>query len=258
MTDLSLALDPAWAAGFVLALTRMGMFVTASPMLSKAVPMPGRMALSVVLGFFFAEPVSSALDVGGLIGAAVANAAVGIVLAFLTGMLFHLFAVAGSLIDVNTGLSAASLFDPITGHSAAVFSRLFSMTAVTIFVAVGGLDLLVRGLGLSFAAIPLDGSLSPHEDLMGLAVGLLGQMVVAAIQLTLPVLAALFLAEIVLGLAARFAPQMNLFLVGLPAKILLAMSLVGVSLLLFPHAIQILFDSVRDTFGDGLRGLTAV
>jgi flagellar biosynthetic protein FliR len=60
----------------------------------------------------------------------------------------------------------------------------------------------------------------------------------------------------VLGLASRFAPQANVFLLGMPIKIFIALSLVPVALLLFPEAIHGLMQTMRDTFVDALRVLT--
>ncbi len=70
-------------------------------------------------------------------------------------------------------------------------------------------------------------------------------------------LAALFLAEIVLGLASRLAPQANVLLIGLPAKLLVAFSVLSVTLLLFPGAMDGLLGNVGKAFESGLRGLGA-
>jgi flagellar biosynthetic protein FliR len=70
------------------------------------------------------------------------------------------------------------------------------------------------------------------------------------------VLAALFLGEVVLGLAARLAPQANVFILGLPAKLLITMTIVGATLLFFPEAMNTFERTLTDTFVDGLRGLS--
>lgn len=255
--DLNLAFDANWAFGLMLALARMAGFVIASPILSSAVPMPGRIATAFALAFFFAEPLAAEPTVPALAALVVVNSVVGIVLGYLTGMLFHLFVTAGNLIDVTSGLSAAALFDPLRAETSAPFGRLFNIAALAIFAAIGGLQLLVRGLALSLRAIPLDGSINPDGGLVTLTLRLFGQMIVAAAQLALPVLAALFLAEVVLGLAARFAPQANIFLLGLPAKLLVTFSVSGVVLLFFPEAMDHVLSVVEETFTNGLRGLAA-
>lgn len=254
---LDLNIDPGYATGLVLALTRVAAFTVASPVMSKAIPMMGRMAFTVAIGFFLTEHVATPANMFALAGLVVINAVVGVVLGFVTGVFFQLFAVAGSLIDLSSGLSLAAIYDPSQGQSSAVFSRMFNLMALTIFVLVGGLQLLVSGLALSVDAVPLDGTITASDGLVNLTLSLIGKMTVAAIELSLPVLAALFLAELVMGLAGRFAPQANILLLGLPAKLLLTVSLLSVSFLLFPEAMSGVTAGVRDTFNDGLAALGA-
>jgi flagellar biosynthetic protein FliR len=254
--SLQLSLDAAWAAGLVLAITRVAGFVVASPLLGRAIPPVGRLALILSLGAFLADPVPGTLGLGGLLVAGVVNAAVGMVLGYLTGLLFHLFAVAGSLIDLTSGLSVAMLFDPTQGQQVSVFGRLFNLTALTILFALDGFELVVRGLALSVEAIPLAGSLDPQAGLADLALRLTARLLVAGAELAMPVMAALFLAEVVLGVASRFAPQANVFLLGMPLKIFIALSLLSVVLLLFPEAASGLMQTMRDTFVDALHVLS--
>jgi flagellar biosynthesis protein FliR len=254
---LQLALDAGWATGFLLGMIRVAAFVVVSPLLGRAMPAQGRMVLVVALGLFLAAPVPGATDLGVLLVAGFANAVVGAVLGFLTGLIFQLFPVAGSLIDTMSGLSVAQVFDPSQGEQAAVFARLFNLTALTIFFAIGGLHLVVEGLALSVQAIPLNGALNPQTGLPTLVLELTAQLMVAGLELAMPVIAALFLAEVVLGLAARLAPQANVFLLGLPAKIFIALSLVSVSLLIYPEIIDGAMAITRGTFVDALRGLGA-
>lgn len=256
MDPLLLSLDAPAAAGTLLGLTRAGAFVVASPMLSRSIGPPGRLAITLALGWFLSTPVSASLDVPSLVGLAVVNVVIGLVLGHLTGVLFHLFASAGSLVDLSSGLASASMIDPTTGDQAAIFSRLFNMIALTLFAVLGGMHLVVRGLAASVRAIPLDGSIAPHSDLITVSVGLVSDLLVAALQLALPLLAALFVAEVVLGLAARFAPQANVFMLGLPAKLLITLVLGSAAFVLFPGVVDGFLAATGDTFRDVLRGLT--
>lgn len=257
MEQLSLSLDPAWGAGLVLSITRVGAFAVASPMLAKAVPLPGRLAVVLALGLFLASPTAGALTVAALIGAGVVNAVVGAVLGYLTGVLFHVFAVAGGVIDIVSGLSVAQVIDPTRGEQGALFSRLFNLTALAMFFVVGGLELLVRGLAMSVEVVALDGGLAGSPALLDIATRHTSRLLVVGAELALPVVSALFLTEVVLGLASRFAPQANIFLLGLPAKLLIALSMVTVALLLFPEAMDGLLRMTSATFTDGLRALRA-
>lgn len=255
MEALELSLDPAWAAGVVLSITRVAAFVVTSPVLARSVPLPGRLAVVLAIGLGLSAPMSAPLTLPALLGAGVVNAIVGGVLGYLTGVLFHLFAVAGGVIDVVSGLSVAQVIDPTRGEQGALFSRLFNLTALTLFFVVGGLELFVRGLAASVDVVALDGGLASSPALLDLVARHTSRLMVVGAELALPVVSALFLTEVVLGLASRFAPQANVFLLGLPAKLLITLSMVTVALLLFPEAMDGLLHSTSATFTDGLRAL---
>jgi flagellar biosynthetic protein FliR len=79
-----------------------------------------------------------------------------------------------------------------------------------------------------------------------------GGLMVAAIEIAAPLLAALFLADLALGLLNRAAPEMNVFVIGLPLKILLTIGLAGLALPLLPGATATL---VERMVHDGLRAV---
>ena len=257
MEGLNLSVEAGWAVGLLLAVTRVAAFAVASPVLSHALPLPGRVAAVLAIGWFLAEPVSPDLTLEELLAAGVTNAVIGGALGFLTGALFHMFATAGGIIDFVSGLAIAQVLDPNQGTRASVFGRLFGLSGLAMFYVTGGLQLVAGGLTLSVRALPLDGSISANPDLAQLSADHTGRLLLAATELALPVLAALFLVEVVLGIASRFAPQANVFLLGLPAKLFVALSTVTVATLLFPEAMSGATDSMQRTFVAVLAGLGA-
>jgi flagellar biosynthetic protein FliR len=83
----------------------------------------------------------------------------------------------------------------------------------------------------------------------------MGRMLIGAVEMAMPALAALFIAEIVLGIAARFAPQSNVFLIGLPVKLFAALASVSAVLLLVPETMDGVMGIVQDTFRTALHGM---
>jgi len=204
-----------------------------------------------------AEPIEGEVTVAALLGSGLVNAVVGGALGFLTGIAFHLFAVAGGLVDLTSGLSAASLYDPTTNAPAAIFARIFSLTAAAAFLVLDGLQVVVRGLALSFRAIPVSGSIAPDDGLATVGIEALGRLMVTGLELALPVVGVLFVIEVVLGLFTRLAPQANVLLIGLSAKIFVTLWVVGASLLLFPEALDGVTGLIDRAFRDTLMGLRA-
>ncbi len=247
---MSAAFEVAWALGLIAGLTRAGTFVIASPLFSR-LPIPGRLALSLALGFALARPITEEPTLGFLVSIAVANVAVGLLLAFLTGLLFYAFQIAGGIVDFTSGLAASELFDPLTRTQAGVFGRTFSLGATTLLFVTGADRLLITALDLTTQAIPLSGGMAFPELAADFVVDSMARLYVLAIEIAMPALGALFLVELVLALGARFAPQANVFILGLPAKMLAALAAVSVVVLIFPSAI----DGVVASFEDALKAL---
>jgi flagellar biosynthesis protein FliR len=246
--------DVTMITGIIAAVTRVGAFVIASPIL-KAFPAPGRTAFALAVGLALARPTPPPPTMSGFIVIMATNVGVGIVLGFLTGILFHAFEVAGTIIDMNSGLNASMIFDPLTGQANSVFSRAFNLTAASLWLVMGGDRLAVEALGATVAMLPLNGALSFSSGLADTAVALVAQMMMAAVQLTIPSLAALMVAEVALGVASRFAPQANIFAIGLPAKLVATLATVFLVVVAFPGAMETSIADTRDIVITTIRGL---
>lgn len=256
METLELTADATWVVGLLLATIRVGAFMVAAPTLGHLVPTPAKLAFSFAIGWFLAGPVTGALDPERLVALAAVNATIGVVLGWMTGVLFHMFAMAGTIVDATSGTSIASVLDPTRGEQGAVFARLFQIGGLALFHAVGGMALLVSSLVWSTRAVPLDGMARLDGGaLAGAATSLTSRLMVAGLELAMPVLAVLLLTELVLGLAARFAPTANVFLLGMPLKVYLALATTGMSLALFPEAVDGLLGFSRQTAVEVLNGI---
>jgi flagellar biosynthetic protein FliR len=245
---MQITLDPVWISGFLLAMVRSVAWVFVCPPFgTNMVPIPVKIglagALSLALGPQLTE-LAVPLEAGPLVGAAALQVFAGLALGFLGVLLFSAFQAAGSFVDLFGGFAAAQLYDPMTQQTSSVFGRFYQVLATVLLFAVDGHLLLVRGFLDSFEAAPF---MLPGGGTEGLGDGLisgLGMFFVAALEIAAPLLAALFLADVAMGLLARAAPDLNVFLLGLPAKILLTLSIAGLTLPLLPGAVERLVETV--------------
>ena len=242
---MTIEAPPGLIVGFVLALVRASAFVAiAPPFATKGIPSQVKVGLAGGLALAAAPRLQDAappVDVGSLIGAIVTQVFIGLTLGFLTMLLFTAVQAAGDLIDLMGGLSIAQLIDPISQNHSSVFGRFYSLLAVTLLFAVDGHLLMVRGFMHSFDVVSL--SLPPVEEVSGLFIRSLGSFMVAAIEIGIPILGALFVAEVALGLLARVAPQMNVFIIGMPFKVMLTFLLAGAALPLLPGGVSSMVES---------------
>ncbi|MBW3551757.1 MAG: flagellar biosynthetic protein FliR, partial [Proteobacteria bacterium] len=108
----------------------------------------------------------------------------------------------------------------------------------------------------SVRAVPLGGAARFDAGaLAGAATSMTSKLMVAGLEVAMPVLAVMLLTELVLGLAARFAPTANVFLLGLPAKAYIAIVTASMSIALFPEAVEGLMDFSRQTAVEVLNGI---
>jgi flagellar biosynthesis protein FliR len=254
-TLVELPVDAAWAIGLVLSISRIAAFAVASPVTGRSIPATGRLAFTVAVAFAMTRPIAGSFELGDLLAAAIVNVLIGAAMGYVSGLILHLFTSAGGIIDLISGLSVAMVFDPMQGEQAGVFARMFNLTAITLFVVGGGLGLLVTGLVVSTQVLPLDASLAPQAGLVGLVVATVAQVMRSAVELALPVMGVLMMMELALGLASRFAPQANVFMLGLPAKVFAAITVVGSAWVLFPDAMSNAEVLVARNLEAVLRGL---
>src|SRR5581483_8619313 len=245
-------LDLAVVAAFVLVLARTSAWVVAAPVFSaRGLSSIGRLALALGLSLFLAPIVVTGrtlpTDVAPFAGLVLGQVLVGLLLGWATGLLLHAFEAAGTAIDTASGLSIGSLLDPVTGTPAAVFARLTNMVFLALLFATNAHHALIEGFVRSFGAVPIDrfpvlgesGALAAGHAVTGI--------LLAALEIGAPVLGALFLTEVALALTSRFVPQANVFAVGLPVKVLVALLAAGGALVFFPTRLTGLLDHSRRT-----------
>jgi len=249
----ALHLSTATVSVFLLVLARTGAWVVAAPVVSaKGVSPIGRLALAVALALFVTPLLGSPdvpEDVPGFATAVAAQVAIGLALGWLTALLFVAFEVAGSLADLSGGFSFASILDPLTGHPAAGFSRLFTVCFTALFFVTDAYQVVLGGFVRSFQGIPLD-DLPSLSDGAPAALGhAVTQVLLAAFEVAAPLLGVLFLTDVALGFAARFVPQANAMSLALPVKTLVALTTAGATLALLPaHVDRLLDPAVRLPF----------
>lgn len=254
--DVTVTMAPALVTGYLLALARSAAWVfLVPPFGNRTLPIPVKMGLSAALALAVGPQLADQgvpLEVAPLISATVLQVAAGLALGFIGVLLFSAFSVAGGLVDMAGGFSAAQIYDPNTNAQVSLFGRFYSVLATTLLFAIDGHLLLVRGFLESFEAAPLTSfSTSAMAELITRD---FGRFFLAAVEIAAPLLAALFLTEAALGLLARAAPQMNVLLLGFPIKILITLSLAGIAIGVLPEAVS---GVVRPIVKDGLALLGA-
>ena len=224
----------AWAYGMTLATLRTGAFVVGGGLIPKSLPKVVRGTPALAFAAVICRPVVGNPDVSTLVVAAFTNSVIGFILGWLLGLAVHPFQVAGTLLDISTGLTVGALFDKESGTTPGPIARICTMAGMTLIIVLGGLGISAKVLAASVDAVALDGSLHSVPGMGPIATRAVTGMIRSGIQLALPITAVLFIAEVAFGLLSRTAPQINSFLVGLPLKLMSMFFLFGGLVVVFP------------------------
>lgn len=222
-------------AGFILVLARVTpLFIIAPPFSSTMIPprVRGVIAVGISIGLtpiaMHGEHVpGSALALAGLV---IAGGLVGLAFAFSFAVLFAALEAAGSLADLGAGFSYGSLIDPLDGNEeGSIFSSFYAMLGIAIFIVIGGEGWVLRGLARTFELVPLT-SAPRIDSLVGGTEQVFSTIFTTALEVAAPVLIALLITDAAFGVVSRVVPQLNVFAVGFPAKVAVAVLIVGASI----------------------------
>jgi flagellar biosynthetic protein FliR len=221
---------------FVLIMVRIGaMLATAPPFAGGPIPNRVKAGLAVLLAWVALPLTPGAgqaivaphpLEVVMLAGK---ELVIGVAFGLIVRMAFAAVTYAGMITDFSAGFALAQAIDPTTGTQVSVLGRWYGLITTAVFLAIGGAQWLAAGIVRSFVLVP------PLEtpDFSALILGVTrasDDIFLIAIQLAAPLMVALVITDVTLGLMSRAVPQMNVFIVGLPLKIVVALA--GTAILL--------------------------
>ncbi|MFD0698370.1 flagellar biosynthetic protein FliR [Paenibacillus sp. GCM10027628] len=239
---------------FLLIFCRITSYFVVVPVLSsRNVPAMFKIGLSIFISlivfmtFGFNQPVP--ID-GQYVLLILREMLVGVLLGFLAYIFFTVVQTAGAIMDMQIGFSMANVIDPLTGVSSPMLGNLKYMVAVLLFLSFDGHHFFIRAIMESYQWIPLNNQLFDriyNGQISEFLFQSFSKMFYLSFQLAAPVVAALFLTDLGLGLLTRVAPQFNIFVIGAPLKMILGFILL---IFLFPELIsqfQSLFASMFDS-----------
>ena len=224
---------------FLLASVRIVAWLAVVPPFSgRTVPAMAKVVLGLGLAFAVAPSGDQIpLDTFGLLVNVGTQVLVGLAMGFVTSLLLGAVAAAGSLVDVFGGFALAQGFDPLSMNQNTVFGKFHQMLATVLLFVSGGHLLVMGGLLRTFHFLPLGTSpdWSGAPDVLMTAFSM---FFVTAVQIALPLIAVLFIADLGLALLTKVAPQLNAINVMFPAKIGLTLLLLGLSFPVLPQAVE--------------------
>lgn len=165
----------------------------------------------------------------------------GISIGFAVAILFYGMESAGQMIDNQRGMSIARVLIPQLGEQGSLTGTFLFQLAIVIYLAIGGHRLFLESFFMSFQTLPvLDFPVAGPGlfPMMDLFIRISGEVLLIALQLAAPVIIAIFVADIILGVANRVAPQINVWELGFNVKGYVGILLLFVSITMIGDQIR--------------------
>jgi len=178
----------------------------------------------------------------------------GLTLGLTVHFLFAGIQTGGQIIGFQMGFSMLTFADPLSGQSIGITSHLLYMVAMMVFLCLNGHLIMLHGFAESFSLAP-PGMLLMRPPLFEEILHLSGGMFLVAIKIAGPVICALFLIELALGLMSRAAPQMHLITIGLPVKIGVGFFFLGLLFTMMTLLVEDFIIDLKPMFSAILRSL---
>ncbi|MCY0875296.1 MAG: flagellar biosynthetic protein FliR [Firmicutes bacterium] len=257
---------PSYILVFLLVLLRtLGVAGTAPWLGNTQVPTIWKIGIGLLLALIVTTtipahqllPTASTLQFPAFIVLAVQETLVGVALGFIMNVVFAAVEVAGGLLDLQIGLSIASIVSPGLVGPVTLLSNFEYMLFTLWFLAVNGHYVIILAILQSFRVLPI-GAAHFSGPLENLFIQATANLFVLAIQMAAPVMLSLFITNVSLAAAARAVPQMNVFAVGLPLSLFVGFLVLSSVMPDLGTAFQGLLTLLETQIDDALRAMGGV
>jgi flagellar biosynthetic protein FliR len=242
MISVTSAQLDAWLIAYVWPFVRILALIGSAPLLGNpSVPARVKIGLAVVVSVIVAPVLGAMPQVppGSAVGLLILaqQVAIGLAMGLAMRIVFTAVEMAGQLIGLQMGLGFATFFDPQNGAQTPVMGQFLGMLAILAFLGLNGHLFMIEALVQSFRELPvvaLPFSAFGWKALVSWG----GEIFLAGVLLSLPVIAVLLITNIALGIMTRAAPQLNLFAVGFPIMLAAGMLVLTLTLPYFAPLLE--------------------
>lgn len=182
---------------------------------------------------------------------------VGFTMAYVIYLVFSVMYIVGHFIDDTIGFSMVSVFDPVSQIQVPITGNLLYLFAMALLIVTGGLNAILAVLFQSFEMLPIGQAVFlENENLTLYVLSLTINAFYMGIQIAMPIVGALMIINISLGILVKASPQMNVFVVGMPFKLLVGLILFFMILPIFANVYDLLFDEAYKAIVNVIRSLS--
>lgn len=245
---------------FILILIRIATFIYVAPFFNIAnTPKRLKIGFAVLVSVLVLElyPDLTA-DYSGLLDYAaivLKEAVVGLLLGAITSFCVQIIMFAGRMIDLDIGLSMASLFDPTTQAQVGIMGNMYYYILMLLLIISGLHRYLVTAIVDTYEVIPING-VKFSTSIYDTVVNFMSDYFVIGFRIALPVFASILLLNCILAILAKIAPQMNMFVVGMQLKILTGIVVILAVIVMLPSVSNFIYNEINTVLVSLVKGMS--
>jgi flagellar biosynthetic protein FliR len=180
---------------------------------------------------------------------------VGIMLGFCVYIVIATLYLAGQLVDFQIGFSMVSVFDPLTQIQVPITGNLYYFLVSVILVVTNAHYTIFRALFYSYKVLPIGAANILSNEVMSTFMAMISSYFIISVKIALPIMGAILVLDSALGLMARTAPQINIFSVGVPLKLLIGLIIIWATADMFKPVSDYLFQLIYENLFNIIKGL---
>lgn len=244
----------------LLVLVRIASVVFAAPFFNASeVPRKVKVAISVFLALIVMNTVDyTAVTYEGIIGYSsliLKEAITGLLIGLGSGLCLYIINFAGNMFDMEIGFSMVQELDPTTHIQSTVTSSFFMYVFMLLFIVSDLHYYIIDALFDSYKLIPIGGA-NINGNLYQVMLTYIVDYFVIGFRIILPVFACILVINIVLGILAKIAPQMNMFVIGMQLKIFVGLAVLFIVMQMFHGVTDFIFQEMQKLTDAFLEMLT--
>lgn len=154
---------------------------------------------------------------------------IGLMLGFISYVIFSSIYIAGQLIDVRIGFGMVSVLDPIANVQIPISADFYVIFATLYMLVSDSHHLLIKAVADSYTLLPV-GNAFFSAELIKQITDLFGRVFITGFKIAAPVTATILITDIALGIISKSMPQLNVFILGMPVKVILGLSIILITI----------------------------
>lgn len=243
---------------YLLIFARIAGVVSVAPIYgTKGVPRKVRIGLGLCIALIVASVTEyTPLNYTTLFGFAlilIKELVVGLSIGLTSTLCMTIINLSGMFIDREIGLTMVTAFDPTTNASTTISADFYNYLVLVIMLCSNMHYFIISAVCDSFRVIPVGGAIFDGDAAYEVVLTFIQQYFIIAFRIALPIFITIMLCNIILGILAKTAPQMNMFAVGIELKLLLGLLVMVAMIMFLPNITEYIYNITTDVVRSLIR-----